>query len=34
MLVGETGANEQAGYLIERIIDRRDLGRAASTLPN
>jgi mRNA-degrading endonuclease RelE of RelBE toxin-antitoxin system len=27
-------ANEQAGYLVERIIDRRDLERAASTLPN
>lgn len=27
-------ANEQAGYLVERIIDRRDLERAAATLPS
>jgi mRNA-degrading endonuclease RelE of RelBE toxin-antitoxin system len=27
-------ANEQAGYLVERIIDRRDLEHAASTLPS
>lgn len=27
-------ANEQAGYLVERIIDRRDLEQAASTLPS
>ncbi len=26
-------ASEQAGYLVERIIDRRDLQHAASTLP-
>lgn len=26
-------ASEEAGYLVERIIDRRDLERAASTLP-
>jgi mRNA-degrading endonuclease RelE of RelBE toxin-antitoxin system len=25
---------EQAGFLVERIIDRGDLDRAASTLPN
>jgi mRNA-degrading endonuclease RelE of RelBE toxin-antitoxin system len=27
-------ANEQAGYLVERIVDRRDLEHAASTLPS
>ena len=27
-------ANKRAGYLIERIIDRRDLEHAASTLPS
>jgi mRNA-degrading endonuclease RelE of RelBE toxin-antitoxin system len=27
-------ANEQAGYLVERIIDRRDLEHAAATLPS
>ncbi len=27
-------AQEQAGYLVERIIDRRDLQRAAATLPS
>lgn len=27
------GANEQAGFLVERVIDRGDLERAASTLP-
>jgi mRNA-degrading endonuclease RelE of RelBE toxin-antitoxin system len=28
------GAKEQAGFLVERIIDRGDLERAASTLPS
>jgi mRNA-degrading endonuclease RelE of RelBE toxin-antitoxin system len=27
-------ATEQAGYLVERIVDCRNLERAASTLPN
>jgi mRNA-degrading endonuclease RelE of RelBE toxin-antitoxin system len=27
------GAIEQAGFLVERVVDRRDLERAASTLP-
>ncbi len=27
------GGNEQAGFLVERVIDRGDLERAASTLP-
>jgi mRNA-degrading endonuclease RelE of RelBE toxin-antitoxin system len=27
-------ADEQAGYLIERIIDRRDLEHAAASLPS
>jgi mRNA-degrading endonuclease RelE of RelBE toxin-antitoxin system len=27
------GAQEQAGFLVERVNDRRDLERAASTLP-
>jgi mRNA-degrading endonuclease RelE of RelBE toxin-antitoxin system len=27
-------AREQAGFLVERIVDRGDLDRAASTLPN
>jgi mRNA-degrading endonuclease RelE of RelBE toxin-antitoxin system len=27
-------AKEKAGFLVERIIDRGDLERAASTLPN
>jgi mRNA-degrading endonuclease RelE of RelBE toxin-antitoxin system len=26
-------ATEQAGFLVERVIDRRDLERAASALP-
>lgn len=26
-------ASEQAGFLVERVIDRRDLERAASSLP-
>lgn len=26
-------AREQAGFLVERVIDRRDLERAVSTLP-
>jgi mRNA-degrading endonuclease RelE of RelBE toxin-antitoxin system len=26
------GANEQAGFLVERVVGRRDLERAASTL--
>ncbi len=27
-------AQEQAGFLVERVIDRSDLERAASTLPS
>jgi mRNA-degrading endonuclease RelE of RelBE toxin-antitoxin system len=27
-------ASEQAGYLVERVIDRRELERAASSLPS
>jgi mRNA-degrading endonuclease RelE of RelBE toxin-antitoxin system len=27
------GASDQAGFLVERVIDRGDLERAASTLP-
>jgi mRNA-degrading endonuclease RelE of RelBE toxin-antitoxin system len=27
-------ANEKAGFLVERVIDRGDLERAASTLPS
>ncbi|HZL48588.1 MAG TPA: type II toxin-antitoxin system RelE/ParE family toxin [Solirubrobacteraceae bacterium] len=27
-------ATEKAGFLVERVIDRGDLERAASTLPN
>lgn len=29
----DLGAQEQAGFLVERVIDRGDLERAASTLP-
>ncbi len=28
------GAQEEAGFLVERVIDRGDLERAASTLPS
>lgn len=30
----ELDATEQAGYLVERVIDRRDLERAAASLPS
>ncbi len=34
-LLGTVGLNatEQAGFLVELVIDRRDLERAASVLP-
>jgi mRNA-degrading endonuclease RelE of RelBE toxin-antitoxin system len=31
--LADLDANESAGFLVERIIDRRDLERAAATLP-
>jgi mRNA-degrading endonuclease RelE of RelBE toxin-antitoxin system len=32
--LGRLKANEAAGFLVERIVDRRDLEKAAATLPS